>query len=64
MIGFVRHIRNLHPLDDFRLLFVAQIPDMINWFGWCTWDAFYTDVTEEGLKLGLERFHLFLDTEM
>ncbi|KAK2630928.1 hypothetical protein EUGRSUZ_L03702, partial [Eucalyptus grandis] len=32
------------------------IPDMINWFGWCTWDAFYTNVTEEGLKLGLESF--------
>lgn len=33
-----------------------KIPDMINWFGWCTWDAFYTDVTEEGLNLGLESF--------
>ncbi|KAI6687200.1 hypothetical protein NL676_024028 [Syzygium grande] len=33
-----------------------KIPDTINWFGWCTWDAFYTDVTEEGLKLGLESF--------
>ncbi|KAJ4964438.1 hypothetical protein NE237_024377 [Protea cynaroides] len=33
-----------------------KIPDMINWFGWCTWDAFYTDVTAEGVKQGLESF--------
>lgn len=31
-----------------------KMPDMLNWFGWCTWDAFYTDVTSEGLKQGLE----------
>ncbi|KAL5221598.1 hypothetical protein ABZP36_026311 [Zizania latifolia] len=30
-----------------------KIPDMLNWFGWCTWDAFYTDVTAEGVKEGL-----------
>ncbi|KAJ0103521.1 hypothetical protein Patl1_03723 [Pistacia atlantica] len=31
-----------------------KMPDMLNWFGWCTWDAFYTDVTSEGVKQGLE----------
>ncbi|XXG72428.1 hypothetical protein AAC387_Pa07g1524 [Persea americana] len=31
-----------------------KIPDMLNWFGWCTWDAFYTDVTAEGVKEGLQ----------
>ncbi|WP_348243384.1 Sip1-related alpha-galactosidase, partial [Salmonella enterica] len=31
---------------------------MLNWFGWCTWDAFYTDVTEEGVKQGLESFEI------
>lgn len=31
-----------------------RLPDMLNWFGWCTWDAFYTDVTAEGVKQGLE----------
>lgn len=31
-----------------------KIPDMLNWFGWCTWDAFYTDVTAEGVRQGLE----------
>lgn len=30
------------------------LPDILNWFGWCTWDAFYTDVTAEGVKQGLE----------
>ncbi|MBA0873461.1 hypothetical protein Goshw_002517 [Gossypium schwendimanii] len=33
---------------------VVQMPDMLNWFGWCTWDAFYTNVTSESLKEGLE----------
>lgn len=30
-----------------------KVSDM-NWFGWCTWDAFYTDVTAEGVRNGLE----------
>ncbi|KAK1316492.1 putative galactinol--sucrose galactosyltransferase 1 [Acorus calamus] len=33
-----------------------KMPDMLNWFGWCTWDAFYTNVTAEGVKQGLESF--------
>ncbi|KAF6141323.1 hypothetical protein GIB67_008500 [Kingdonia uniflora] len=31
-----------------------KIPDILNWFGWCTWDAFYTEVTPEGVKQGIE----------
>lgn len=31
-----------------------KMPDMLNWFGWCTWDAFYTNVTAQGVKEGLE----------
>ncbi|KAL6562475.1 flavodoxin-like fold protein [Orobanche gracilis] len=31
-----------------------KMPDMLNWFGWCTWDAFYTNVTAEGVKQALE----------
>ncbi|XP_058112990.1 probable galactinol--sucrose galactosyltransferase 1 [Magnolia sinica] len=31
-----------------------KMPDMLNWFGWCTWDAFYTDVTADGVRQGLE----------
>ncbi|KAH7863764.1 hypothetical protein Vadar_021734 [Vaccinium darrowii] len=30
-----------------------KMSDM-NWFGWCTWDAFYTDVVAEGVRNGLE----------
>ncbi|CAM8988949.1 unnamed protein product [Rhodiola kirilowii] len=30
-----------------------KMPDMLNWFGWCTWDAFYTDVTADGIREGL-----------
>ncbi|KAK6124041.1 hypothetical protein DH2020_042221 [Rehmannia glutinosa] len=30
------------------------MPDILNWFGWCTWDAFYTDVTAEGVKDGIK----------
>jgi hypothetical protein len=40
------------------LYYMLQMPDMLNWFGWCTWDAFYTDVTSEGVKEGLERYLL------
>ncbi|KAL1542017.1 putative galactinol--sucrose galactosyltransferase 2 isoform X2 [Salvia divinorum] len=31
-------------------------PAHIDWFGWCTWDAFYTDVTPNGIKDGLQSF--------
>ncbi|KAL8487603.1 hypothetical protein ACS0TY_024064 [Phlomoides rotata] len=33
-----------------------KMPDMLIWFGSCTWDAFYTNVTAQGVKQGLERF--------
>ncbi|KAL6999057.1 flavodoxin-like fold protein [Sarracenia purpurea var. burkii] len=39
--------------DPFNVVTNAM-PDMLNWFGWCTWDAFYTDVTAEGVRQGLE----------
>ncbi|GAB4851607.1 Probable galactinol--sucrose galactosyltransferase 2 [Ancistrocladus abbreviatus] len=31
-----------------------RLPSFIDWFGWCTWDAFYTDVTAEGVEEGLK----------
>ncbi|KAK6153256.1 hypothetical protein DH2020_012895 [Rehmannia glutinosa] len=31
-------------------------PAHLDWFGWCTWDAFYTDVTPNGIKQGLQSF--------
>ncbi|XP_023525173.1 probable galactinol--sucrose galactosyltransferase 1 [Cucurbita pepo subsp. pepo] len=33
-----------------------KMPDILNWFGWCTWDAFYTEVDSDGVKKGLESF--------
>lgn len=30
-----------------------KLPSFLDWFGWCTWDAFYTDVTADGVKQGL-----------
>ncbi|CAL5001462.1 unnamed protein product [Urochloa decumbens] len=33
-----------------------KMPDILNWFGWCTWDAFYTNVNAEGVKEGLQSF--------
>ncbi|RWV78284.1 hypothetical protein GW17_00060768 [Ensete ventricosum] len=32
---------------------VNSPPSFLDWFGWCTWDAFYTDVTAEGVDQGL-----------
>lgn len=31
-----------------------KLPSFVDWFGWCTWDAFYTDVTAEGVEEGLK----------
>ncbi|XVE56686.1 hypothetical protein DITRI_Ditri04bG0030600 [Diplodiscus trichospermus] len=31
-----------------------KIPAHLDWFGWCTWDAFYTDVNPQGIKEGLQ----------
>ena len=46
----------------FSLLFhECQLPSFLDWFGWCTWDAFYTEVTAEGVDQGLKRsISLFL----
>ncbi|KAL9255683.1 putative galactinol--sucrose galactosyltransferase 2 [Drosera capensis] len=31
-----------------------KLPSFVDWFGWCTWDAFYTDVTAEAVEEGLK----------
>ncbi|KAL5544041.1 hypothetical protein UlMin_007825 [Ulmus minor] len=33
-----------------------KIPAHLDWFGWCTWDAFYTQVNPEGIEEGLKSF--------
>ncbi|XP_068642048.1 probable galactinol--sucrose galactosyltransferase 2 [Aristolochia californica] len=39
--GTFRHIEN------------KEMPGMLDWFGWCTWDAFYHDVSPQGISDGL-----------
>lgn len=33
-----------------------KIPRHLDWFGWCTWDAFYKQVNPQGIKEGLHSF--------
>jgi raffinose synthase len=39
-----------------RLRSEKPIPHFIDQFGWCTWDAFYADVSHEKVQEGLEAF--------
>uniref|UniRef100_A0A0D9W0H1 galactinol--sucrose galactosyltransferase n=1 Tax=Leersia perrieri TaxID=77586 RepID=A0A0D9W0H1_9ORYZ len=43
-----RHLQTFHHREK------KKLPSFLDWFGWCTWDAFYTDVTAEGVKQGLK----------
>lgn len=38
------------------MCFNLQKPAHLDWFGWCTWDAFYKDVNPHGIREGLERY--------
>ena len=40
-------------LKTFETLDRKKIPPMVDKFGWCTWDAFYSDVTPEGVLEGV-----------
>lgn len=33
-----------------------QVPEVARCLGWCTWDAFYTDVSAQGIFGGLQSF--------
>jgi len=33
-----------------------QLPDFVEQFGWCTWDAFYAEVSAAKVRAGLEAF--------
>ncbi|KAK6148257.1 hypothetical protein DH2020_019169 [Rehmannia glutinosa] len=33
-----------------------KTPAHLDWFGWCTWDAFYTEVSPNGIREGLQTF--------
>ncbi|KAF1887276.1 hypothetical protein Lal_00040877 [Lupinus albus] len=41
-------------LNTFRLRNEKKLPGIVDYFGWCTWDAFYQEVTQEGVEAGLQ----------
>ncbi|KAK1292491.1 putative galactinol--sucrose galactosyltransferase 6 [Acorus calamus] len=43
-----------HHLKTFRTRAEKRVPGILDAFGWCTWDAFYQDVTQEGVESGLD----------
>ncbi|KAJ6823768.1 putative galactinol--sucrose galactosyltransferase 2 [Iris pallida] len=43
-----KHMQTFHHREK------KKLPSFLDWFGWCTWDAFYTDVTAEGVDQGLK----------
>lgn len=45
--------RYLAPLGC-RLRKDKPLPDFMDLFGWCTWDAFYADVSPAGIRQGLQ----------
>ncbi|CDY35821.1 BnaC09g37530D [Brassica napus] len=47
------HAVKLH-LKSFRQRHEKKLPGIVDYFGWCTWDAFYQDVTQEGVEEGLK----------
>ncbi|EXB64620.1 hypothetical protein L484_017952 [Morus notabilis] len=42
-----------HPFDLMQES-MKWTPGMLDYFGWCTWDAFYQDVNPQGIRKGLE----------
>ncbi|KAK9128695.1 hypothetical protein Syun_017492 [Stephania yunnanensis] len=42
-----KHLKTFHHREK------KKLPSFLEWFGWCTWDAFYTDVSAEGVDEGL-----------
>ena len=43
-------------LGGCRLRRDKPVPDFVDRFGWCTWDAFYHEVSQEKVRAGLESF--------
>ncbi|KAM7267771.1 hypothetical protein ACFE04_009937 [Oxalis oulophora] len=41
-------------LNSFRHRQDKKLPGILDYFGWCTWDAFYQEVTQEGVEAGIE----------
>jgi raffinose synthase len=43
-------------LNTGRLREEKAVPEFVDQFGWCTWDAFYREVSQDKVRLGLESF--------
>lgn len=41
-------------LNTFKMRSEKQLPLLLDYFGWCTWDAFYQDVTQDGVESGIK----------
>jgi raffinose synthase len=41
-------------LKTFRQRHEKNLAGIVDYFGWCTWDAFYQEVTQEGVEAGLK----------
>ncbi|KAI3775431.1 hypothetical protein L1987_50007 [Smallanthus sonchifolius] len=41
-------------LKSFKQRQDKKLPGILDCFGWCTWDAFYQDVNQEGVESGLK----------
>uniref|UniRef100_A0ACD5XXX6 Uncharacterized protein n=1 Tax=Avena sativa TaxID=4498 RepID=A0ACD5XXX6_AVESA len=50
--GAVAAVRS--SVGTFRPRAEKKLPGIVDYFGWCTWDAFYQDVTQEGVEAGLQ----------
>lgn len=43
-------------LNSGRLRAEKPLPSFVDQFGWCTWDSFYQEVSEDKVRLGLKSF--------
>ena len=43
-------------LKDIRLRTERRYPEIFRWLGWCSWNAFYTEVSEDGIRQKAEEF--------
>jgi len=42
-------------MPSFRVREQKSMPESLDWFGWCTWDAFYSDVDGPGIISGVKK---------
>lgn len=43
-------------LKTFKMREEKSVPNFVDYFGWCTWDAFYREVNEQKVLQGLQSF--------